>query len=283
MRTEIRQYNVHTTVDQDGVVTSKGTVRTPYICARTKVPKVIIYNSQGKEAIAGLATVVAKAWHDADHSYIVYKDGNKLNCHPSNLAKREKATPKFDNSDTQPAVLTDEVIADLYIRCKNKYVHKFFCRTGSMDTAEDLYHDMFERVLKRKAKYDPRIGTGLFLITCYSAAAKDYFQLKSTFSEVLTTDQVGSEFDDDERTDEDFESTLDMVDHSLDMCSSLEVQQLIQAMYDEMALDEKPVFELMLEGYDRAEIATKLGWSNPYISKRIRTIRTKLEEFNGDC
>lgn len=280
MNTESRQYNVHTTVDQDGVVTSKGTVRTPYICARAKVPKVIIYNSQGKEAIAGLATVVAKAWHDADHSYIVYKDGDKMNCHPSNLAKREKATPKFDNSDTQPAVLTDAVIADLYTRCKNKYVHKYFCRTGSMDTAEDLYHDMFERVLKRRDRYDPRVGTGLFLMGCYSAAAKDYFQLKSTFSEVNVTEHVGSEFDDDERTDEDFESTLDMYDKAMDMCDSLQVQQLLEAINEELTSDEKPVFSLMLEGYDRAEIATKLGWSNPYISKRIRTIRDKLEEFN---
>lgn len=280
MHTETRQYNVHTTVDQDGVVTSNGTVRTPYICARAKVPKVIIYNSQGKEAIAGLATVVAKAWHDADHSYIVYNDGDRMNCHPSNLAKREKATPKFDNSDTQPAVLTDEVIADLYVKCKNKYVHKYFCRTGSIDTAEDLYQDMFERVLKRRDKYDPRIGTGLFLITCYSSTAADYFQRKSTFSEVSVTDHVGSEFEDDERTDEDFESTLDMNDKTMDMCDSLQVQQLLDSINDELTLDEQPVFELMLQGYDRAEIATKLGWSNPYISKRIRTIREKLEEFN---
>lgn len=282
MHIEVRQYNQYTTVDQDGVVTSKGTVRTPYICARTKVPKVIIYNSHGKEAIAGLATVVAKAWHDADHSYILYNDGNKLNCHPSNLAKREKATPTFDNSDTQPAVLTDEVIADLYIRCKNKYTYKLYKRTGCTDTADDLYQDMFEYVIKRRHLYDPRIGTGLYLITCYDRAARNYFQRKSTFSEVLTTDQVGSEFDDDERTDEDFESTLDMVDPSLDMGSSLEVQQLIQSISEELTSDELPVFELMLEGYDRAEIATKLGWSNPYISKRIRTIRAKLEEFNGN-
>ena len=277
---ETRQYNAHTTVDQDGVVTSKGTVRTPYICARARVPKVIIYNSQGKEAFVGLATVVAKAWHDADHSYIVHKDGDKMNCHPSNLSKREKATPKFDNSDTQPAVLTDEVIADLYVKCKNKYVHKYFCRTGSMDTAEDLYQDMFERVLKRRSKYDPRIGTGLFLITCYSATAKDYFQLKRTFSEVNVTDHVGSEFDDDERTDEDFESTLDMFDTAMSEEDSLQVQQLLISINNALSEDEQPVFELMLQGYDRAEIATQLGWSKPYISKRIRSIREKLEEFN---